>query len=309
MKKAVVESIRRHTYFEIITHEWPDEDAVGSSMALAHALKGMGKGVRLIYPTPVPESLLLPPLPQETGAMSPEISLLVDVSDLSMIRDVKPMGEIVAIDHHMTNQGYGKVAWVDSRKSSTAEMVFDILADLQAPIDLPVAINLYMGIFGDTGGFSHPNTTPRVFAIAQKLTRAGADPNMIANRLKRSRSLVWYHILCLAMERLIEKDGVYASYITLEDIERLHATSIDTGGIVEEMSCLGGAELSVFVRDVDDMHIHCSLRSKQTSAALFTALAFGGGGHAKAAGFSLQGRAKDLIGKVIEEGARWTTTV
>lgn len=306
--KALIECIQAHTRFEIITHAWPDEDAVGSSTALALGLERQGKTVRVIYPTAAPEMLILDAPLKATSAFTPEVTVLVDVSDPGMLKEVRPAGTVAVIDHHRTVTDYGSIRWVEDTRSSASEMVFELLTAMAIPIDETMAASLYMGIFGDTGGFTHANTTLRVFEIAVELVRRGANPHAIASRLKRNKPLRWYRILCLALERLIVKDGVYGSYITAGDLENLGATTQDASGIVEELASLAGAELSILARDGDGATVRCSMRSRHTPAARLTAEAFGGGGHDLAAGFTAPGRAADLIQKIIEEGKRWVKT-
>lgn len=307
--KAVIESIRSHTRFEIITHAGPDEDAVGSSTTLALGLKRLGKIVRIVYPTAVPEILILQPPREEPPEFAPEISLLVDVSDPGMLKDVRPQGTVVVIDHHKTVTDYGAVRWVEAEKSSASEMVFDLLSAMEVAIDGAMAENLYMGIFGDTGGFTHANTSLRVFEIAATLVGYGVDPHTIANRLKRNKPLSWYRILCLAIDRLIIQDGVYGSYMTAQDFKALGAGPQNASGIVEELASLAGAELSIFLRDDENATARCSMRSRHTAAARLTAEAFGGGGHDRAAGFTIKGKAADLITAIMEEGRKWVKTV
>lgn len=307
--KALIECIQAHARFEVITHAWPDEDAVGSSTALALGLEKLGKSVRVVYPTAAPEMLILDAPLLAASDFTPEISLLVDVSDPDMLKDMRPAGTVAVIDHHRTVTDYGAIRWIDSSRSSASEMVFDLLAALQIEIDDAMAANLYMGIFGDTGGFTHANTTLRVFEIAGELVRIGANPHTIADRLKRNKPLRWYRILCLALERLVIAGGVYGSYLTQGDFESLGATTQDASGIIEELASLAGAELCILARDGDDDTVRCSMRSRSTEAARLTAEAFGGGGHDRAAGFTAPGRAAELINTIIEEGQRWVKTV
>jgi len=308
MMKALIECIQAHTRFEIITHAWPDEDAVGSSTALALGLARLGKTVRVVYPTAAPEMLILGAPPKAESAHTPEISLLVDVSDQGMLKEVRPAGMVAIIDHHRTVTDYGDIRWVEPGRSSASEMVFELLTAMDTAIDEEIAANLYMGIFGDTGGFTHANTSLRVFEIAGDLVRHGADPHAIAGRLKRNKPLRWYRILCLALDRLIIQDGVYASYLTTHDFDILGATTQDASGIVEELASLAGAELSILARDGDGDTVLCSMRSRHSPAARLTAEAFGGGGHDRAAGFTVPGRAAQLIQKIVEEGKRWVKT-
>ncbi|MDT8274338.1 MAG: DHH family phosphoesterase [Desulfomonilia bacterium] len=305
MKAKIIDLIKQHTSFEIITHEGPDEDAVGSSRALAFGLLSLGKVVRIIYPSPIPDSLQFTPAPKEHRVGSPDVSLLLDVSDMSMIAGVTPRGTIVVIDHHKTNDGFGDLYWIAPEKSSTSEMIYELCTDLNIDISSAMATNLYLGLFGDTGGFVHANTTPEVFNLASVLARAGADPNAIANKLKKTRSLIFFHLLCSVMDRLFFQEGICAGYIEFSDMLSAHARPEDTSGIIDEMASLAGAELVILLKELDPDTVHGSLRSRTGEAALNTARAFGGGGHAMAAGFTLRGSARDLVLDVIEEGGRW----
>ncbi|MBN2299193.1 MAG: bifunctional oligoribonuclease/PAP phosphatase NrnA [Deltaproteobacteria bacterium] len=305
MKNLIVDILRNNERFEIITHEGPDEDAVGSSRALAYGLLSMGKMVKLVYPTPIPSSLLFTPAPKNHKSVKPQISILLDVSDMNMLGGLHPRGEIVIVDHHKTENKEGMTCWIDSRKSSASEMVYDLLRAMEIEITQAIASNLYLGIFGDTGGFIHANTTPRVFRIAYELARAGADPNLIAYRVRRSKSMAYFQILCMVMDRMMMADGVYGSYISLQELKRIKAKPEDASGIVEEMASLAGAELVIFLKELNPDTVHCSMRSKSGQSALRTAQAFGGGGHERAAGFTLKGRACENIDEVVEEGLKW----
>jgi phosphoesterase RecJ-like protein len=305
MKTRIAEIIRGHGSFEIITHERPDEDAVGASRALGLALASLGKSVELVYPTPVPDSLDFTDAPGATGVESPEISILVDVSDLSMLRGTIPRGTLVVIDHHRTAGNIGLASWIDSEMSSASEMIYDLLEELGVKLTASMAANLYMGVFGDTGGFIHANTTARVFEIVRRLTMAGADPNRIAYRIKKTKALGFYRILAAVMNRMVVKDGLFASYIAFEEIARLGAVPDDTSGVVEEMSCIAGSNLVIFLKELQAGVVSCSIRSKIPDAALRTAQAFGGGGHGLAAGFTIKGRPEAIMHAVIEEGIKW----
>jgi bifunctional oligoribonuclease and PAP phosphatase NrnA len=307
MKKRIADIIRAHERFEIITHEGPDEDAVGSSRALAFALTRMGKAVRLIYPTPIPDALLFTPEPKADKRISPQISILLDVSDKKLLAGVTPQGEVVVVDHHRTASDTGIASWIDSSKSSTAEMVYELILELGVDITPAMASNLYMGLFGDTGGFIHANTTPQVFMTAYSLARAGADPNGIAYRLKKTRSMKYYQILCITMDRIIQTGRIYGSYICYRDFSDLRATPEDAAGIIEELASLAGSELVILLRELNPDTVHASIRSKGNESALKTARAFGGGGHGMAAGFTVKGRADELIEQVIEEGMKWVS--
>ncbi|HPI92074.1 MAG TPA: DHH family phosphoesterase [Deltaproteobacteria bacterium] len=305
MKIRIAEIIRDHLAFEIITHEGPDEDAVGSSKALGLALVSLGKTVNLVYPTPIPESLSFTETPDVQEKGDPEISILVDLSDEIMLRGVRPRGDVVVIDHHRTDGSLGIASWIDPAKSSSSEMVYDLLQELGAAITPAIASNLYMGLFGDTGGFMHANTNARVFHIAHELVQRGADPHSIAYRIKKTKALAFYRILCAAMNRMVMREGVFASYITHEEIQAFHARPEDASGIVEEMASLAGADLIIFLKEVEQGTVKASIRSKVADAALRTASAFGGGGHGLAAGCTMKGNPEVIILAMVEEGIKW----
>ncbi len=304
MKDKIIELIQGKRTFEILTHELPDEDAIGSTSALAHALSGLGKKAGRIYTTSIAEQYIIPPIHKDYFCESPDVSFLLDVSDMEMLGNIKPKGIVVVIDHHKSNNGYGDISWVDPKYSSTCEMVYDLLCGF-ARITPAIASNLYMGIFGDTGGFTHTNIKPRIFKIVHELTKSGADAYSIALKLKRSKTLWYYKLLCHAMERLSIRGPVFGTYITKDDLNRLGASPQDASGIVEEIASIGGSELCIFLRDAEDDMVRCSMRSRSGPAALMTALAFGGGGHERAAGFSIKGKASLLLNRVMEEGSKW----
>jgi bifunctional oligoribonuclease and PAP phosphatase NrnA len=307
MKTKIADIIRAHDRFEIITHEGPDEDAVGASRALAFALIALGKSVRLIYPTPIPDTLQFTPEPKTKKSIRPQISIMLDVSDMKLLAGVTPQGDLVVVDHHRNKNEIGTASWIDSTKSSASEMVYELISELGVDLTPAMASNLYMGLFGDTGGFIHSNTTPKVFMTAYELANAGADPNSIAYRLKKTRSLKYYHILCLTMDRLIQAGRIYGSYICHRDFTGLKAAPDDAAGIIEELASLAGSELIILLRETNPDTVHASIRSKGSEAALKTARAFGGGGHGMAAGFTVKGRADELIEHVIEEGMKWVS--
>jgi bifunctional oligoribonuclease and PAP phosphatase NrnA len=310
MKTRIAEIIKTHQAFEIITHENPDEDAVGSSRALGFALAALGKSVCLVYPTPVSETYVITETPEniDAASISPEISILVDVSDTVMLKGINPRGQIVVVDHHRTPNMQGMATWIDPEKSSASEMVYTLIRELDITVTPAMAANLFMGLFGDTGGFMHANTNSEVFRIAFELTRAGADPHFIAYRLKKSKPVVFFQILCRVMDRMKTQDGVFGSYITFDEIQKIQAKPEDASGIVEEMTSIASSVLVIFMREVKPGTVHCSLRSKIDDAALNTAVPFGGGGHGRAAGFTIAGKPEEMFEKVFKEGLQWVKT-
>ncbi|HPP81547.1 MAG TPA: bifunctional oligoribonuclease/PAP phosphatase NrnA [Deltaproteobacteria bacterium] len=308
MKSKIARILRERDSFEILTHVQPDEDAVGSTRALGLALQAMGKAVDIVYPDPVPRSLDFTEAPIRADGTNPAVSIVVDLSDPVMLGGVNPRGEVIVIDHHRGEGLFGAFRWIDPTRSSSAEMVYELLCTLETDITPAIATNLYMGLFGDTGGFMHANTTKEVFGIAHDLVSKGADPHAVAYRIKKTRALAFYKLLCAAVNRLVIRDRVLASYVTHEEITRFGARAEDTSGIVEEMASLDGVDLVIFLKEVSRGTIKASLRSRVKDAALNTAAAFGGGGHGLAAGCTLSGTPEAVVVEMIEEGVKWVRT-
>jgi phosphoesterase RecJ-like protein len=107
------------------------------------------------------------------------------------------------------------------------------------------------------------------------------------------------------MERMIVKDGLYASYVSYDDMVRFKGRPEDASGIVEEIASIAGANLIILLKELKEGTVSCSIRSKIPEAALKTAVAFGGGGHGLAAGFTIKGRPEDLVGEIVKEGMKW----
>ncbi len=305
---AVERLLRERWSFEVITHQQPDEDAVGSARGLGLALASMGKAVRVVFPTPIPENLDFTEGPHEDGQSDPDVSVLVDVSDSALLGDVEPKGILAVIDHHRGNGPPGSAAWIDPSRSSCAEMVYELVTSLGAEMTPALATNLYMGVFGDTGGFMHANTNREVFRVAYELVCHGADPHAVAYRIKKTRAVAFYRVLCTALCRTIREGRVMASYVTHEDLAECNARPEDASGIVEELASLDGVDLVIFLREVAAGTVKASIRSRVKDAALRTAEAFGGGGHGLAAGCTLSGRPGEIAQRMMEEGLRWVRT-
>ncbi|HKQ19728.1 MAG TPA: DHH family phosphoesterase, partial [Candidatus Eisenbacteria bacterium] len=173
------EFLNRHDEFLILSHQDPDGDALGSSLALQAALKARGKRITTANESPVPESLRFLPgwetirvateVPEKFGA--------VFVLDCSSLERVGPSAErlvardaaVACVDHHAGNEGFGDPRLVDVEASATAELIHDLLEAVGLPITPEIAASLYAGIASDTGAFRYLNTTPKILRLAARL--------------------------------------------------------------------------------------------------------------------------------------------
>mgnify|MGYP001585539629 CR=1 FL=1 len=177
----------------VITHVSPDGDAVGSLLGFGLALRAAGKDVVFACSDAPPDTFRFLPAFDEITASPVGDFDLVAVLDVS---DEGRMGEVgqgrrphLLFDHHLTNTGFAEIDFIDVQAASTAELVTELLEPLGLPLTQPVAQCLLTGVVNDTLGFRTSNTTPKTFALAQKLMEAGAPLYDIYNQSLFKRSL------------------------------------------------------------------------------------------------------------------------
>ena len=296
----VADFIRSSERFLLTTHEGPDGDALGSLLAMHQILTALGKDSLMFlaskeFPLPVEYRFL--PL-EEVFHEAP-----VDLVDRELVFldcgniDRMPVdwlqrdgANILNIDHHHDNTRFGTLNLVDVSASSTAEIVYDLARELGAELTPEMALALYVGLVTDTGRFMYENTTPRTHRVAAALIEAGVD---VADTYRRLYERVPIEKLRLVQHALgaaeTYADGALViSYVTAEDYAASGASEVHTEGIIDYLRSIEGARLAALVRDKrDGAPRKVSLRSVDGAVDVSRiAREKGGGGHARAAGFS-----------------------
>ncbi len=209
----------------------------------------------------------------------------------------------INIDHHPTNERYGKINYIDGDASSTCEIIFGLFEN-SGLIDKDIATMLYTGLSTDTGHFMHSNTDSNVFGIAEKLTRYGLDVGSINNELYCSKSFARIKLTACALNgiQLFEDGRIALMVITQADLKACGCKSDDTEGLIDYASSIRGVKISIAMcEQVGGGQFRVSLRSKKADVAA-VAETFGGGGHKLAAGCIIFGT-KDFVAKKIVEAA------
>jgi len=196
---------------------------------------------------------------------------------------------VVNIDHHATNEGFGHVNWVDPDASSTGEMVYRLLGHLEATLTAGIAEPLYIAIVTDTGRFGFSNTTPAVHEMAAALIEAGVRPERITSEVYRSVPPSWLRLVGLAIDGMsIHAEGRLACVTATEEmIARSGADPLDVGDLVDIPISVAGVEVGVLFRPAGPDRTKVSLRSRAVFPVHTFAARFGGGGHPRAAGATL----------------------
>ncbi|HEX5030826.1 MAG TPA: bifunctional oligoribonuclease/PAP phosphatase NrnA [Candidatus Eisenbacteria bacterium] len=305
--------LEAHREFLILSHVDPDADAIGSCLALARAIRGMGKGTAVVNDSPLPDSLRFLPdsdqvlRPSDVQGRAFDAAFVLDCSSLDRVgpdaaRLVVAGMPVANVDHHAANDGFGDPRLVNVDASATAELIHEILEACGLPIDADTAECLYAGVASDTGAFRHPNTTPRALRLAARLVERGARPALTAEALYGRKTEASLRILGMALTSLEAHSGGQVGVITLsrDMFERARATSEDADGIVQFAKSLVGTRVGLLVQEVAPGEVRLSFRSDGTVDVNQVAARFGGGGHKNAAGARVKGDLRSIHDQALE---------
>ena len=317
-----VELIERYERFLILSHEEPDGDALGAALALQAGFIALGKKAVVALKDPVPAPFrFLPGVPEIVTDFlvgDYEVLVVVDCGDLArsgfparILQFRASRKPIINIDHHPRNDltRVASVNIVDTSVAASVELVADLLNELGVAIVPSVATQLLTGLYTDTGGFKHSNTTPAVYALASSLLAKGARLKRIVHYVATTRTLAALKLWGLVLSRVRQHPSLplALSMISQEDLERCRASLNDLGGVVNMINSIPGTEAAVLFTELPDGEIKVSIRTERDGIDVSRLAAiFKGGGHKKAAGFRLRGRiAKRLDGwQIVTEDAK-----
>jgi phosphoesterase RecJ-like protein len=298
----------------VVSHEHPEGDAIGSTLALALALAETGKEVVAYNVDGVPETFAFLPgadrVVREIESADPfDVVFLVDCGAFD--RGGKRITDLLAahrnvvnIDHHATNERFGRWNVVVSDASSTGEIVHRVLTEAGIEISPDVATNLYTAILTDTGSFQNGATGPAALRACADLIEAGADPAAIADRVYFAFPARRQRLLGAVLSTLrLDAGGRIASMVvTRAMMEELGANPADLEGFVEELRRVRGATVALLIRQDDELVQKASMRSRDGFDVAEIASVLGGGGHKAAAGCTLRGVSIDEArARMIEE--------
>ncbi len=315
MDREIVKLIAQAGGIAIFPHVFADGDAIGSSLALALALKNAGKKVIVYLEENIPTVYrFLPGI---------ELACFYDtqdeVMDINIALDTGDVGRLgtrgdaffeapctINIDHHVTNTKFALLNFVDDMSASTGEIVYTLLKKLKLGIDRDIAACLYTAVSTDTGGFKYSNTTSETHRIASELLATGIDIGELSQRIFDNTTYTKLKLTQKAIEllELHENAKLAAVAISQADLQATGAKDEDCDGIVNIGRSIEGVEVSVLVKEKNAEEVRVNLRSKTHVDVSEVAAAFGGGGHKRAAGCTVKGslqEVKEQMIKVLKE--------
>jgi phosphoesterase RecJ-like protein len=289
----------------VVSHENPDADTLGANLGVCTILEAGGARATAISTDPVPplyafiagvERFRTDPDPAETY----DLLVLVDCGSADRVGDVaKRHPDLftslprVIIDHHASNRDGGDADWIEPTSAATCEMVTLLAARLDVPLGTgegALAAALMAGIVMDTATFAHPNATPRTLAVSAALVAAGAPLSDISRRLYRTKPDAQLRLFGRVLDRLQTSDDgrVVWSTLTNADYPATGSIRAHSEGIIDLLAQSDTAEVAMLLKEGEDDGTRLSVRTKPggVDATVLTG-AFGGGGHARAAGASL----------------------
>lgn len=297
--EALDTAVRRGHRFLVTSHVNPDGDAIGSAIGLSRVLHRLGKGATIWNRDATPEIYRTIPgshrihVGETPPAGFPElfdaaIVLECPSPDRTGLAEHLGAATVINIDHHLGNEHYGAVNWVETAAPAVGEMVFRLAQALNVVLDRDAANALYLTLVTDTGGFRFSNTTPETFEAAAALVRAGASPETVSSWLYESYPVSVMRLLGELLGTLeLHDDGRVATVrITREMMERAGARPGDSEGLIDYPRSIAGVRAVALVRELDGGEHKVSLRSRGAVNVEKIARLNGGGGHHNAAGFT-----------------------
>jgi len=318
--QTVVDVLRSQERFVVVAHENPDGDALGSLLGAALGLRALGKDVVMYLsdrgPTPPEYRFLdLSEVQRDLPAdVEERVLLAVDCANARRIAEgtqaVDRARFVIDVDHHHDNSRFGDVNLVVPEASSTAEVIRDILHELDVDLTPRIAEALYVGLVTDTGRFQYTNTTPKALRLAAELVEAGANVHEVFQHVYETVQFAKLKLLARALERAASFEGgaLVVSYLLREDFAEAGAEEPYSEGIIDHLRAVEGSEMVALIREPprEGPTHRISLRSSHDEIDVSAiARKRGGGGHPQAAGFS----SEEPVERIIEFIRREFATV
>jgi phosphoesterase RecJ-like protein len=310
--RRIVDTISARRRFLISSHVRPDGDAIGSQLAMAFALRALGKEAKIVNRDAPPAPMLLFP-----GVSDIEIAsgvtgdydavIVMECGDLSRT-GVEGLDRyfVVNIDHHPGNTEYGQINWFDPKAAACAEMVYELIRALRVRLTSDIATHIYLAILTDTGSFHYSSISPGTFEICRELLLAGVDPVQVARDTFDTASVGQLKLTAAVLSTLqVDATGRIAIMHLSQEMARA------AGGTYEDVENMGNLPLTVkeiqavaFFKKSEGTQYRISMRSKGDVDVRAVAKEFGGGGHKNAAGCTIDGTIDSLQKLFVEKIAR-----
>jgi phosphoesterase RecJ-like protein len=310
--ERAAEAIASAPSLALACHQMPDGDALGSMLGLAILATEQGREVIASWPEPflvAPHYDFLPGLDLVTKPVdypgAPDLMVTFDCGSIGRLGELakpaKAAGELIVIDHHVSNDGYGSINVIDPSAAASAVVVRRLLDLLGWPLNRDAALCLYTGLVCDTGRFQYDNTTPEVFRLAEELSGFGLPIGAMSRQLFEQHRLAYMKLAAAAIERAeYDPDRRFVcTWVTAEDFAHYGVEVEETEGLIDLIRRTSEADISCVVKETPE-GVRVSLRAVSDFDVSQVAVAFGGGGHRGAAGFTADRPVREVLEAIRE---------
>jgi len=306
------DAIRSAERIVILSHARPDGDAVGSQVALGLSLIAAGKQVRMLNEDGTPQSLNFLPgsdkVEKPNGSVQADLLIAVDTANqvrlgqgcLDAVEGINPVANI---DHHISNELYGNLNYVDAEAPASGQIIYELLEDQGFPINREIVTSLFVAISTDTGSFRYPATTARTYEIVAELVRGGADVGELSRLTYENYPRRRIDLLkeLLSVYKLSCNDRVASWVLTDEVKDRVGMQADDGNDLIDLIRGIDSVVVAVFFEQLPGGRIRVSMRSKSPEADVCAICGeFGGGGHTLAAGARVRGEITEVEQRVLK---------
>jgi phosphoesterase RecJ-like protein len=318
MMKQIASRLKNSRRVLLATHVNPDGDAIGSLVAMGLTLEALGKTVTLLCESPIPAVYKFLPATDIITRVYPQAgsfdtAIILDCGGFDRVgeafSEIEKIDTIINIDHHVTNNGFGDCVVVDTAACATSEIIYRLIKVLDVDISPGMATAIYTGIFTDTGSFRFSNTNQAAFSICEEMVAGGVDPYKVAQNVYGTYSLGRIKLLNLALDsiELAACGKVSIMTLTREMLAETKTNPEDVDGLINYARRIEDVKLAALLQELENggrngdqtPRFHVSLRSDGSVDVAEIAAAFGGGGHAVAAGFNIDSPLAEIKAKIL----------
>lgn len=311
MRKMLNSALLNASTVAIGGHVRPDGDCIGSCMGLYQYIRDVYPNIDVdVYLEPIPACFQMFDVLKEVkhevdDKKQYDLFISLDCADVSRLGFSEVLFHkaktTMCIDHHISNPSYGDRNYIVADASSASELVYDLLD--KSKITEAIAECLYLGISHDTGIFQYSCTSPKTMEVAADLMRKNIRASEIIDKTYYEKTFPQNRILGKALlDSTLVLDGkCIVSYVTEEMMNEFQVITSDLEGIVSQLRNTQGVEAAIFLYEIGELEYKISLRASNVVDVSKVAAVFGGGGHVKAAGLTMQGEIPEIINKLVEE--------
>ena len=308
----ILKCIKKSKNIVIVTHENPDGDAVGSSLAMYHVLKGLKKNVDIIIPEYAKCFNELPGIDEVIKESDKVYDLAISLDAATdkllnvWVKYFREADQRIVIDHHSTNTMFGDINYVDLSAPACAQVVYMLIKHYRWKITPEIGTCIMAGIITDTGGFQYSGVSKDTFNIAAELLDVGVNISKVYKKVFDTKTRSSFELRRIAIDRMefLEDGKIAFTYVTNEDERKVNAGVGDYEGIVSEGRSVESVEVSIFLHELKDGEFKISLRSNSYVNVSDVCIMFGGGGHIRAAGAKMTADPLVIRDKVVNEVKR-----